>query len=72
MNEIVKELAQKAGFNYDCTDSNFYSPESSQWINREIHALVEAVVDEIIADHLYVFDSITPQQLQEYLERKFK
>lgn len=48
MNEQSKRLGQQAGFYFDSTDGNFYTPAESQWINDEVTRLVELTVKECI------------------------
>lgn len=46
MNKRINELAKQAGFSFDGRDCNFYTPDSSQWINKEIHAFAELIIKE--------------------------
>lgn len=49
MNQLIKDLAIKAGFDCDVHasgDGNFYGYE--RWINQDIENLVKLVVDECV------------------------
>lgn len=41
---VIKELAIKAGFEYD--QGNLYDPGFTQWINKEVWALAELILND--------------------------
>jgi len=45
--EKIKQLAQQSGFDLH-EDGNFYSSPQGQWINQEIYAFAEAVIQEFV------------------------
>jgi hypothetical protein len=75
MNERIKELAIKAGFDLDVHDSgdgNFYGWEG-RWINREITEFAELIKQAIydkVKEELIPDDVIAEEKLehQEYLK----
>lgn len=46
MRDRIKQLAKEAGFDYDPHDHNFYSPDSAQWINKEIFTFADDIIEE--------------------------
>lgn len=48
MNETIKELGKKAGFQFDSMDCNFYGEEG--WCNQKISKLVKLTVLEVCKD----------------------
>lgn len=54
MNDKIDELAKQSGFDYDPTDCNFYSPDSSQWINKEIYKFAELIIKQCLG----IYESI--------------
>ena len=48
MREKIRDLAIKAGFEYDPRDCNFYVRDSAQYINKEIYTLGDLFVEEVV------------------------
>ena len=65
MNElnIIRDLAIKAGFEFDSHDRNFYSPDSKEWINSQIYKFAELIEES--------FSKRFSNKLLEYFDNGF-
>lgn len=46
MKTLIKQLAVKAGFDYDPRDCNFYGNEG--WINIELYDFAQRIINECV------------------------
>ena len=49
MKKHIKEIAIKAGFDFDPSECNFYSRGSSVWINKEIYTFADLIIQRCIS-----------------------
>jgi len=67
-NTLVRRLAVQAGFQFDPSDCNFYSPQSEQWINKEIYAFAEAIIKQCL---VVAESGKTAEQIEDEIKQKF-